>query len=1584
MSDLSSIAQLASPTVRRLAVDSQIQQTRQLADPQTLAQREVPRLSIAELNDLDLDQVRERFVRSKADTRTPFVKFLDLVDLPRNSVANAIASFTAPELKQADARGAAGLARINFSDFLREMGVENRLVRGVVGFVGDLAVDPLTYLGGAGIGLQVAGKGGNVARIGLTGGRQLRRGIQATAKGGQAASPVVRELISSVASPRVLERGTQRFGTDRIRAALTNRLLGSPTTGQRLRDLALPSQAGDGLLSRSLEDVVARSSREAEQFQAAKRFVSEFGVGSNTRGIGPAGGTTVARIPFTDIGARVPAFTRTSQTQQGIAAIAGAGTVGASQAESIVRSALDAAGAAGELDPLRNASQAARSVQAARQIAQRIEKTERAIEVARDAGGIVDGRVAALTQMQGEFDDLVGSARQAAENSEIFINQFEVAQLAGADAATLSALGQRLRAQRELVLQLDLERNQEFRNLHNTIRRHLVDSRWGEVGDDILRLQDRLEAGEITQAEFLRGGEGFRGARDLLDEWDSAVSKTGESLVNMSELDAANALRMADAAQANFTSAFNLANAMEGSVAAFLKSEDRVLSEVARQQLGLGQGALGASLFVPMRVAAQGLMKNGDAQKDVIKMLDTLDAGKRRVFGQRGAEVSDLSGAMRFLNADGRDILREQIAAGWKRGVAQTLDEAGVSQQAYGRDATDLMQIMAHMRLHGQEISEGRRGIVYRFRAGTDDAIKTLAATDPYADEVMEAYTPMWRRFQEIRRDSFGGPEAYAQISGALDRQVESILETLAQAGQTGQAEGMLSFLLRGYVPKRLSSLADESVRAQRSLPGFSGRDGTASQAARAAFQKERSTDLYRFNVDDATAERFGIRPGEHEFMQFERLLLQMDPVQLDAVGEVLGPDRLQQIAEKRGVIQAFDELSADVAPEVKREVYGIPADIFRLNDEFQSGKFAAFADPSEIGPYLFDTDFPSVVADRLVEQIGLDSQRALRDTVLRMGLQTKVISQGISRSPTERLMFTNGMEGQVVSGPGQRQIVRIGEQRYRTLDPEIVGSNKMFAQGLGPRGSQIFLPEEAADAIEGAARVMSPDNANVVVRAADSFTNAWKTTTLLHPSWTMANIVGGIWQAGQNNLDNIRAIGQHGPKIIRAMMRRKDEAWMAENGIDLSGRGFVSYQNLVEDALRERVIGASRTSRIFVDAVRDGRYRPFPLNGGLPQYLQGLRGREDLMMSAEHYARAAGRDGVPNRMDWMRGARDIYVSERYLRRVAAPWYAANQSIEDSLRLATYVGGLERGLSPAQSGRMVREALFDYGDLTDIEARQFKRLFPFYTWMRRSGAYQLRQLMENPQVIALAPKLKENLEEALVGEAAMPDHLRPSWLREQVAVQIAAEPGREFGITTGTINPTETAAQLGSGAFGAAQMLTGQGDAEGVMDLAHYFGSSLAPWASIPIQVAAGREIFTDREIGPNDRRGDLSVSEFLLGQVRPFREFGVGSARQGPLQRAASEGPASLLGRATLGGRAQSFDPDRLSFGRLRELQDLETGIRRAINLYQREGRDSTQIRAELMQLYQVFIESGFEDEVPRWARDQLSELGSVVAQAG
>jgi len=1867
MADLSSIAQLASPTARRLAIDASIETERQQADPADLKKRKQPRLSISELNALDLDQVHDRFVRTNVDTRTPFVRFLDMVDLPRNAVANAIASFTAPQLQETTDRAAAGLARINFSDFLREIGVENRVVRGAVGFVGDVALDPLTYLGGAGVGLQVASRGGSVARVGLTGARQLRRGIRATSRGRQTVNPVVRQLIEGVGVNAARVQRAQRAGLsqDQIQTIISRRVLGRPTSGRGLRDLGRGGTARTGALSEALDTAVASSRRQERRLEAAKQFLSEFAVGSGRRGIGPEGGTTVARVPFTDAALRVPGFTAVARTQQGVLAAAGAGVIPEVQASA---------------DLLRSASESRVAVETARDLSDRIVRLDDAIRVQRDAGGITEARERVLADMRSELDTLTESARDRLEESRRAINRFDPEEVKAAGPAAIVALGQQMRAQQAMADSLFLLKDREFTKGMRALRNRLVDSRDAEIGNEFNAIQEAFEAGEITNAEFRERG------LELLRQFDVQVSRSTEKLGEMSDLGVETSLRMADLVHAQFETTLNLADALQGSVASFLTASDNKIAEVAKQQLGLGEGALGASLFAPLRIAAGGAgVGDKGFTAGVLGQIDAIERAKRRVFGVRGGEISEATAALRWSSRDGRDRLERTLAEEYRESVGRVLSQHNLAPDGQdGQDANDLLHIFMHL-LRDDQVRRSRgQGNLDKFLPNTPERIRN-APQPSLSPEFAEHYTPIFRRLLEIQQRAFGDPKTFESIFRELGPIADDILRQFDEAGEIAHSEAMLSSLIEGYIPRQLTPLARESVRVQSTLgsfrrqPGASG--GTAIADAREAFQKRRSTNVYRFTPSEDAARRAGLPQQEYEFYEFERHWLTLTPEDIDFIRTRHGEEAAAEIARANAIIRAFDQTADELGVDelVRGEIFSKPADVFRLNDEFRRGRFAPLAASSEIGDFLFETDVPTIVAGRIAAQHGVEARAKIRELVTRSGLTAPVDALASRREGT--IVFTNGVRGTVISGPGGRQMVRVGGENFRQVDPTIVGtSDSILSEGLRGSGYNVFLPEAMADAIENTARVLSPTNRNDVVRTVDSMTNAWKSITLTHPSWIIANVAGSTIQALQGSMAVAGTIARNARDLVKTTINLDNREWLESNFINIRGRGRVRASDLVDDAMRGRVLGTSRTQNLLMELVQDGRYVPFSANapGNLVESFRNLAGdiRSEFGMAAQAHARARG--GQVGFADRARATRDIVLSDRLLRRVLGPWFSFNQRVEESIRLGAYIGHLERGLDSAQAAQQVRRTLFDYGDLTQPEQQIFRRLFPFYcvpddseiltrdgwkscddlvvgeevlsfdsdtgrmkwtecldkaifdhdqylevarsarrelrytpnhrwvvesqdgksrkivpahdmntdhrivcaaeladgseslltpeqarlygwlvtdgywrfrgnhceaviyqasqkflhdvvevagnqprqtphpngtrccsvasdrvepladilrrgkeyapsaaarlsrpaaqamwdavlradgsspasqskamfvacaaphkkatvqvlaallgyrttangrgvyvskhgerrgfkvssftrtmehykgrvwcpktkngtwvmrqgnvvtitgnTWIRNSGAFQLSQMMENPSIFSLAPKLKENLEEAMVGESAIPEAMRPNWMREQLAVMVSDEPGRQFGVLTGQLLPTETASQI------AAGVTQGGG---GLQDLLHYFTSAVNPVVSVPAQIGAGVEFFTGRSIG-DPRTSDLGRAEFAAGAIRPLRELGAFGPGDGPLQEAAERGPASLAGRLILGGRVQSFDPDRIGFFRLRELQDLESGFRRAINRLERDGLDSTALRAQLMRLYQDgFIAGGFEDEVPVWAREQLAELRGAQQDA-
>ena len=116
--------------------------------------RRRPRLSIQELNARGVDAVREKWpelegakrgLRREIDKRSSLEKVFDFIDVPRNIVANIIGGLAGVDRGKLP-RATGGLPRVMMSDVLSKLGIKNAVARGVLGFIGDVAIDPLTYL----------------------------------------------------------------------------------------------------------------------------------------------------------------------------------------------------------------------------------------------------------------------------------------------------------------------------------------------------------------------------------------------------------------------------------------------------------------------------------------------------------------------------------------------------------------------------------------------------------------------------------------------------------------------------------------------------------------------------------------------------------------------------------------------------------------------------------------------------------------------------------------------------------------------------------------------------------------------------------------------------------------------------------------------------------------------------------------------------------------------------------------------------------------------------------------------------------------------------------------------------------------------------------------------------------------------------------------------------------------------------------------------------------------------------------------------------------------------------------------------
>lgn len=71
-------------------------------------------------------------------------------------------------------------------------------------------------------------------------------------------------------------------------------------------------------------------------------------------------------------------------------------------------------------------------------------------------------------------------------------------------------------------------------------------------------------------------------------------------------------------------------------------------------------------------------------------------------------------------------------------------------------------------------------------------------------------------------------------------------------------------------------------------------------------------------------------------------------------------------------------------------------------------------------------------------------------------------------------------------------------------------------------------------------------------------------------------------------------------------------------------------------------------------------------------------------------------------------------------------------TVENGDRLIHFVSQLRQGKSIEEATRSSKQFLFDYSDLTAFEIHTMKRIFPYYTWLRKNARLQVSQVLEQP------------------------------------------------------------------------------------------------------------------------------------------------------------------------------------------------------------------------------------------------------------
>lgn len=216
----------------------------------------------------------------------------------------------------------------------------------------------------------------------------------------------------------------------------------------------------------------------------------------------------------------------------------------------------------------------------------------------------------------------------------------------------------------------------------------------------------------------------------------------------------------------------------------------------------------------------------------------------------------------------------------------------------------------------------------------------------------------------------------------------------------------------------------------------------------------------------------------------------------------------------------------------------------------------------------------------------------------------------------------------------------------------------------------------------------------------------------------------------------------------------------------------------------------------------------------------------------------------------------------------------------------------KKGMSFDDAEKLVKQTLFDYNDLTVTERKAFRRIIPFYTWMRKNVEFQLRNVVQNPQRYRNISHLYDNAYSATETDK----ETTPEWLQESMALPIGQD------LFANISAPPADLARAG--------------------DPISMLASSSAPFLKLPFELYGNYDTFRKKEI----ERFPGEATEFMGMDVSPKLAHvanQIGILRQ--LDAMFKDKP--LVEKAT-GGFIRQNDPEQQAYfnelDRLRQLEAL------------------------------------------------------------
>lgn len=208
---------------------------------------------------------------------------------------------------------------------------------------------------------------------------------------------------------------------------------------------------------------------------------------------------------------------------------------------------------------------------------------------------------------------------------------------------------------------------------------------------------------------------------------------------------------------------------------------------------------------------------------------------------------------------------------------------------------------------------------------------------------------------------------------------------------------------------------------------------------------------------------------------------------------------------------------------------------------------------------------------------------------------------------------------------------------------------------------------------------------------------------------------------------------------------------------------------------------------------------------------------------------------------------------------------------EETFRLAMFIDSYKQTGSFSDAAKKVREALFDYSELTPTEQNVFKRVIPFYSYMRKNFEFQLANMAKTPGKYTFLDHIIKNAKESIGEDVSEEEwNAMPDWIKNSAAIPIRNKEG-DLTVLTGFGLPTE--------ALNSVIGKTGP-------DTARQLISQSNPLLKYIIEKAVGYDTYADRPIKEQRYGGRYEKLPQFIKDLVGYKET-TGYTRSGePFQR--------------------------------------------------------------------------------------------------